>query len=303
MLWQTKNTATAWYHGTGTGRNWYGDLLCQLRMRGPLDSTFNLCTHNRTTRVYVLCGMPPFPRHGHIIIDATFFRLLLLCSFLSSLLPPPSPSLPPFLPPSLLSLLSPSFPSLPPPSSFSPPSPLLLSPLPPPSLPPPSSFSPPSPLPPPSLPPPSSLLLLSPLPPPSLPPPPSLLLLSPLPPPSLPPPSSFSPPSPLPPPSLPPPSSFSTPSLLFLSPLPPLFLISPLPPPQVAAVSGDARRALDISRRATELALQHQGASQSGTKRSTGELVGMDHVSEAIQEMFSSAKVQAVRWVELHING
>ena len=90
--------------------------------------------------------MPPFPRHGHIIIDATFFRLLLLCAFLSSLLPPsPSPSLPPFLPPSLLSLLSPSFPSLLPPS-FSLPSLLLFSPLPPPSLPPPSSCSPPSPL-------------------------------------------------------------------------------------------------------------------------------------------------------------
>ena len=26
ILWQTKNTATAQYHGTGTGQNWYGAL-------------------------------------------------------------------------------------------------------------------------------------------------------------------------------------------------------------------------------------------------------------------------------------
>lgn len=55
--------------------------------------------------------------------------------------------------------------------------------------------------------------------------------------------------------------------------------------PQVAAVSGDARRALDIARRATEIAQLEKGAG----------LVGIPHIDKAVQEMFSSAKIQAVR--------
>ena len=54
---------------------------------------------------------------------------------------------------------------------------------------------------------------------------------------------------------------------------------------QVAALSGDARRALDICRRATELA-------EAGTQ-----LVGMTHVNAALQEMFSSPKMVAMRLV------
>lgn len=58
---------------------------------------------------------------------------------------------------------------------------------------------------------------------------------------------------------------------------------------KVAAVSGDARRALDICRRATEIA---ENLSPSKTKLS---LVGMSHVNAALQEMFSSPKVVAMR--------
>ena len=54
---------------------------------------------------------------------------------------------------------------------------------------------------------------------------------------------------------------------------------------QVAAVSGDARRALDIARRATEIAQLEKGAG----------LVGIPHIDRAVQEMFSSAKIQAIR--------
>ena len=59
---------------------------------------------------------------------------------------------------------------------------------------------------------------------------------------------------------------------------------------KVAAVSGDARRALDICRRATEIA---ENLSPSKVKLS---LVGMTHVNAALQEMFSSPKVVAMRY-------
>ena len=60
---------------------------------------------------------------------------------------------------------------------------------------------------------------------------------------------------------------------------------------QVAALSGDARRALDICRRATELAeLETEKAKKVG-------LVGMKHVDAALQEMFSSPKIVAIRSV------
>jgi origin recognition complex subunit 1 len=55
----------------------------------------------------------------------------------------------------------------------------------------------------------------------------------------------------------------------------------------VAAVSGDARRALDICRRATELAGED-------TEDSDG-TVTMQHVDQALGEMIASTKVQAIR--------
>ena len=57
----------------------------------------------------------------------------------------------------------------------------------------------------------------------------------------------------------------------------------------MAALSGDARRALDICRRATEL------AELETTKGKKTGLVGMKHVDAALQEMFSSPKIVAMR--------
>lgn len=56
---------------------------------------------------------------------------------------------------------------------------------------------------------------------------------------------------------------------------------------QVAALSGDARRCLDICRRATEIC-EHASASAPG-------LVAVAHVMEALDQMFSSAYVAAIR--------
>lgn len=56
----------------------------------------------------------------------------------------------------------------------------------------------------------------------------------------------------------------------------------------MAALSGDARRALDICRRATEI------AEQEATGKKTGYVV-MNHVNAAVQEMFSSPKIVAIR--------
>ncbi|NWY38233.1 ORC1 protein, partial [Sylvia atricapilla] len=61
----------------------------------------------------------------------------------------------------------------------------------------------------------------------------------------------------------------------------------------VAALSGDARRCLDICRRATEI------CEFSGQKRRP-EIVRMAHVTEAIDEMFSSPYVNAIRNASLH---
>lgn len=65
--------------------------------------------------------------------------------------------------------------------------------------------------------------------------------------------------------------------------------------PQVAALSGDARRCLDICRRATEIC-EHSG--QKGAVR----LVGMSHVMEALDEMFSSSYITAIRCVGQPVN-
>lgn len=53
---------------------------------------------------------------------------------------------------------------------------------------------------------------------------------------------------------------------------------------KVAAVSGDARRCLDICRRATEIAEHKQK-----------KIVGIEQVHEALQEMFATPMVQAIR--------
>lgn len=54
---------------------------------------------------------------------------------------------------------------------------------------------------------------------------------------------------------------------------------------KVAALSGDARRALDICRRAVEIAQEEK----KGTK------VGLKHVTAAVEEMSSSPMVMAIR--------
>ena len=53
---------------------------------------------------------------------------------------------------------------------------------------------------------------------------------------------------------------------------------------QIAAMSGDARKALDVCRRATEVAEQ-QGCSR----------VGIRHIDAVVKEMFFSLKVMAVK--------
>jgi Cdc6-like AAA superfamily ATPase len=66
---------------------------------------------------------------------------------------------------------------------------------------------------------------------------------------------------------------------------------------KVAAVSGDARRALEICRRATELAERDYNdnlklsKANSLAKRTS---VNITHVDAAIKQMFSSAKIQAL---------
>uniref|UniRef100_A0A8C5AGN0 Origin recognition complex subunit 1 n=1 Tax=Gadus morhua TaxID=8049 RepID=A0A8C5AGN0_GADMO len=58
---------------------------------------------------------------------------------------------------------------------------------------------------------------------------------------------------------------------------------------KVAALSGDARRCLDICRRATEIC-EHTSLDPGAPG-----LVGMSHVMQALDEMFSSAYVTAIR--------
>jgi len=58
----------------------------------------------------------------------------------------------------------------------------------------------------------------------------------------------------------------------------------------VAALFGDARRALDICRRATEL-IDHNVDGKG--------IVKMTHVDAALQEMYSAPKIVAVRLVDL----
>ncbi|XP_039567693.1 origin recognition complex subunit 1 [Passer montanus] len=62
---------------------------------------------------------------------------------------------------------------------------------------------------------------------------------------------------------------------------------------KVAALSGDARRCLDICRRATEIC-------ELARHKRTPDIVRMAHVTEAIDEMFSSPYVNAIRNASLH---
>ncbi|NWU38873.1 ORC1 protein, partial [Hylia prasina] len=62
---------------------------------------------------------------------------------------------------------------------------------------------------------------------------------------------------------------------------------------KVAALSGDARRCLEICRRATEIC-------ELARQKRTPEIVRMAHVTEAIDEMFSSPYVNAIRNASLH---
>ncbi|NXM47982.1 ORC1 protein, partial [Gymnorhina tibicen] len=62
---------------------------------------------------------------------------------------------------------------------------------------------------------------------------------------------------------------------------------------KVAALSGDARRCLDICRRATEIC-------EFARQKRTPEIVRMAHVTEAIDEMFSSPYVNAIRNASFH---
>ena len=55
-------------------------------------------------------------------------------------------------------------------------------------------------------------------------------------------------------------------------------------------MSGDARRALNICRRATELAQNCQGSGGGG-----GGLVGLKDIEAAVTEMFTSPKIRAMR--------
>ena len=56
---------------------------------------------------------------------------------------------------------------------------------------------------------------------------------------------------------------------------------------QVAAVSGDARRALDICRKATEIA---EDKANSGSDKVT-----MMDINAAVEQMFCSPKIMAIR--------
>lgn len=62
----------------------------------------------------------------------------------------------------------------------------------------------------------------------------------------------------------------------------------------MAAVSGDARRALDICRRATEIADAANNGKTSSSTQAT-QCVNMLHVQAALSEMIASAKVQAIK--------
>lgn len=62
----------------------------------------------------------------------------------------------------------------------------------------------------------------------------------------------------------------------------------------MASVSGDCRRALDICRRATEIAEEKDGKGEK-SKKSTKIEVNFAHINQALSEMFASPKVRAIK--------
>lgn len=64
---------------------------------------------------------------------------------------------------------------------------------------------------------------------------------------------------------------------------------------KVAAVSGDARRALEICRRATELAEKDNLTKSKTSSKQQHSLVNITHVDTSIKQMFSSAKITALK--------
>ncbi|NWS74509.1 ORC1 protein, partial [Crotophaga sulcirostris] len=62
---------------------------------------------------------------------------------------------------------------------------------------------------------------------------------------------------------------------------------------KVAALSGDARRCLDICRRATEIC-------EFASQKRTSDIVRLAHITEAVAEMFSSPYINAIRNASLH---
>nr|XP_006126462.1 origin recognition complex subunit 1 isoform X1 [Pelodiscus sinensis] len=62
---------------------------------------------------------------------------------------------------------------------------------------------------------------------------------------------------------------------------------------KVAALSGDARRCLDICRRSTEIC-------EFSSQKTASQLVSMAHVMKAIDEMFSSPYINSIRNASLH---
>ena len=65
---------------------------------------------------------------------------------------------------------------------------------------------------------------------------------------------------------------------------------------KVAAVSGDARRALDICRRAVDLRAE-ANAARGGSARA---LVSMEDIDGALKEMLAATSVLAIRSAALH---
>lgn len=62
----------------------------------------------------------------------------------------------------------------------------------------------------------------------------------------------------------------------------------------MASVSGDCRRALDICRRATEIAEENDGQEKQRGKAKKIE-VNFAHINQALSEMFASPKVRAIK--------
>jgi len=74
---------------------------------------------------------------------------------------------------------------------------------------------------------------------------------------------------------------------------------------KVAAVSGDARRALDICRRAVDIradanAAAAAAAAAAGTPAPDPRLVAMEDIDAALKEMLAATSVLAIRSAALH---